>query len=134
MPEDFTFWSAVIAAGVVIVGLGGFLFGRVGSRGRRQEAKRLRDDFSRTEGQLREQMRTVARLRNESRSVYNLARSLPYVVRELNRWDLDPSSIPGLMIQLCDALFEPEQVLVYLVRSPGDEETPSEVYLRLSSG
>jgi len=124
----------MVATGAVVVGALAFFFGRLSARGCRQKAEHWQAEQSRTEGQLREQMRTVARLRNESRSVYNLARSLPYVVRELNRWDLDPSSVPGLMIQLCDALFEPEQVLVYMVSSPGDEEAPGEVFLRAHRG
>jgi diguanylate cyclase (GGDEF)-like protein len=105
------------------------------ARSARNQAERLKADNSRLETQNRDQTRTVARLRNEQRSVANLARTLPNVVRELNRWDLEPQAIPNLLIQLVEALFEPEQVLVYLVRSPGNEaDSPKEIYLRSQRG
>ena len=101
----------------------------------RGESEQSKAENSRLETQNRDQTRTVARLRNEQRSVSNFARSLPNVVRELNRMDLDPRSIPNLLIQLVEALFEPEQVLVYLVRSPGDEgDSSKEIYLRSQRG
>jgi diguanylate cyclase (GGDEF)-like protein len=113
------------------------VYGVLGSRLRRAaaEIEHLKGDLSRAEAQTRDQTRTVARLRNEQRSISNLARTLPNVVRELNSMDLDRRTIPNLLIQLVEALFEPEQILVYLVRSPGDEgDTPKEIYLRSQRG
>ncbi len=125
----------VIAAGtVVLVGIAAFLVGRLTTRGYRREAERWRSDHSRLEAQHREQTRAFARLRNEQRSVSNLARSLPHVVRELNRVDLEPRSVPGLMIQLAEAVFEPDQVLVYMADSPESADGPKEIVLREHRG
>ena len=124
----------VIGGAVAVVAVVYTLFStRV--RRAQQETERVKGDLSRVQAQSREQTRTVARLHNEQRSISNLARTLPNVVRELNRMDLAPRTIPNLLIQLVDALFEPEQVLVYLVRSPGEESsTAKEIYLRSQRG
>ncbi|MDX1389067.1 MAG: hypothetical protein R3344_07750, partial [Acidobacteriota bacterium] len=125
----------VIACGaVVLVGVAAFLLGRMKTRVYRGEAERWRSEHSRVEAQHREQTRAFARLRNEQRSVSNLARSLPYVVSELNRVDLDPRSVPGLMIQLAEAVFEPDQVLVYMAESPQSADGPREIVLREHRG
>jgi len=42
-----------------------------------------------------------------------LARSLPAVVRELNRSDLDGRTVPRLILNLAESIFEPEQILFY---------------------
>jgi len=126
------FFAAVSAVAVAVLTVV-VMSARV--RRARRESEQTRAENSRLETQNRDQTRTVARLRNEQRSVSNFARSLPNVVRELNRMDLDPRSIPNLLIQLVEALFEPEQVLVYLVRSPGEEaDSSKEVYLRSQRG
>lgn len=123
------------AAGVVLAGLLGLMLGRLSTRGWRREAEQLKSDLSRAESAVRDHARTAARVRTEQRSISNLARFLPYVVRELNSWDLDPRSIPGLLIHLTEVLFEPDQALLYLVRSPGDEdENAREIYLREQRG
>jgi diguanylate cyclase (GGDEF)-like protein len=129
--------TLLLVAALAAVGISALTIMVMSARARssRMEAERLKAENSRLETQNRDQTRTVARLRNEQRSVSNFARSLPNVVRELNRMDLDPRSIPNLLIQLVEALFEPDQVLVYLVRSPGDEaDSSKEIYLRSQRG
>jgi diguanylate cyclase (GGDEF)-like protein len=129
--------TLVLLAAMVALAVAALIVVMTSLRARRTRRgnEQLQAENSRLETQNRDQTRTVARLRNEQRSISNFARSLPNVVRELNRMDLDPRSIPNLLIQLVEALFEPEQVLVYLVRSPGDEaDAGKEIYLRSQRG
>ena len=126
--------TAIAVGAVVLVGLAAYLVGRMTMREHRREAERWRSEHSRVEAQHRETTRAFARLRNEQRSVSNLARSLPHVVRELNRVDLDPRSVPGLMIQLAEAVFEPDQVLVYMAEVSESADGPKEIVLREHRG
>lgn len=93
-----------------------------------------RAELARSEAQNREQSRHAVRLRTEQRGLTNLVRFLPNLVRELNQSDLDPRRIPTLLFQLADAIFEPEQMLLYETRSPGDDMHPPELYLREQRG
>jgi len=71
-----------------------------------------------SEARAKEQIRIAARLRSEHGTVASLALSLPSVVRELNRADLDPRRVPGLIMQLAEAIFRPGQVLFYKTFEP----------------
>lgn len=108
---------------------------RAGRRGRDELVRQLETltaDAARSEAQGREQQRQLSRLRNEQRSISNFSRFLPNVVRELNRSDLSEREIPGLVLQLVESVFEPEQVALYTVRAPGDDrggERGQEMYL-----
>ena len=131
MNEQMLIVGSVLAAAV----LAGGLVGRSIARRLGREVVRLSGELSRAEAQVRDQSRASSRLRSEQRSYSNLARSLPNVVRELNSSDLDPRKIPRLLIDLTESVFEPEQALLYLVRSPGEEDdSPKEIYLRSHRG
>ena len=123
--------SAALLAGIA----GGVAF-RAHRRSRRLEEqdKTLRGELARIEAQLREQTRYALRLRTEQRGVTNVIRFLPNLVRELNQSDLDPRRIPTLLFQLTEAIFEPEQMLLFETRSPGEDLHPPELYLREQRG
>jgi diguanylate cyclase (GGDEF)-like protein len=140
-------WLVVAAA----FGAGiGALLGRLGRTALVEESERLAAELARSEAQGRDQTRQTAKLRNEQRALSNLTRLLPNIARDLNRSDLDERQIPRLVFNLVDAIFEPEQVLLYLVRSPfrGDgsvmlqlvdragsvEVPPSAIRVRLGEG
>lgn len=95
----------------------GTLLGRWGRTTLVEETERLAAELARSEAQGRDQTRQTAKLRNEGRALSNLTRLLPNIARDLNRSDLDERQIPRLVFNLVDAIFEPEQVLLYLVRS-----------------
>jgi diguanylate cyclase (GGDEF)-like protein len=115
--------SVLLAAATGAVGTaGGFVLGRIAAQRLRRELDASRADTSRAEAQGREQARQIHRMRNEQRWLSNLSRYLPNVVRELNRSDIDARQIPRLVISLVDAIFEPEQITMYQVRSVGEGE------------
>ncbi len=128
------FAPAAIALGAcvaLITLLVGFLVGRSAKSKLRQEADSLGSELSRCELQVREQSRVVARMRNEQRYLTNLFRDLPNLVRELNSSDLEREDIPRHLFKLVRSIFEPKQILLFLVRAPGEEaERVHEVYLR----
>lgn len=123
--EDAWIWRSVpalllpILAGAAVAI--GYWLGRRGRRELDRQIEVLTAEASRGEAQGREQQRQLARLRNEQRSLSNFSRFLPNVVRELNRSDLSEREIPGLVLQLVDSVFEPEQVALYMVRAPGED-------------
>ncbi len=101
----------------------GALVGRLGRPRLMSDIRRLEADIARLEAQSRDQSRQVARLRGEQQALSSFTRFLPNIARDLNRSDLDERQIPRLVFSLVDALFEPEQILLYLVRgSAGAEE------------
>jgi diguanylate cyclase (GGDEF)-like protein len=114
-----------------MVGLAlGFFLWRKGTSSVRIESSRLGAELARTESQAKELSRAAARLRSEQRMMSSLTRFLPTLVRDLNRSDLDRRQIPALLFQLVDAIFEPEQVLLFLVRDSSEEGGPAdELYL-----
>ena len=103
--------AAAFGAGI------GALLGRWGRTALIEETERLAAELARSEAQGRDQTRQTAKLRNEQRALSNLHRLLPNIARDLNRSDLDERQIPRLVFNLVDAIFEPEQVLLYLVRT-----------------
>jgi len=123
-------WTAIISPETIIVlatlaGLAlafGFLFGRFG----RGELLSERDDLHRrliAKPQHGDDpsKRELAKVRRELDTVANLARSLPLVVRDLNRDDVDPADVPRLILQLANAIFEPKHVLLYSIRNNGTD-------------
>jgi diguanylate cyclase (GGDEF)-like protein len=107
-------WLVVAAA----LGLAaGTLLGRWGRSQIADEVTRLEGDLARAETQGRDQSRQLTKLRNEQRAMTNFTRIVPTIARELNRSDLDERHIPRLVFALTDAIFEPEQMLLYLVRT-----------------
>jgi hypothetical protein len=64
----------------------------------------------------------MTRLRQEHGTVAQLAMSLPSVVRDMNRNDLDVGEVPRLIVQLANAIFQPGKLLLYWVpgRRAGD--------------
>jgi len=124
-----------IACGLAVGLASGLLVGWSRLRRSRRQAAALRAELDRTVQQSREQTRMVARMRGEQGTVASLVRVLPTIVRELNRSDLDPRRVPPLVLQLATALFEPERLALYLVRSPGFEGShPRELYLKEHRG
>ena len=122
--EDPTPLSPLLVgvAGSLIGILLGFLVGRLRKGRSPEEIDRLTGELSRSEAHAREQTRILSRMLSEQATVADLIRQLPDVVRELNRSDLDPNRIPGLLVVLAQSIFQPEQILLYLARNPGDEE------------
>lgn len=118
---------------IVAGGLGvafGALVGRLGRPRLLSDIRRLEADVARLEAQSRDQSRQVAKLRGEQQALSSFTRFLPNIARDLNRSDLDERQIPRLVFSLVDALFEPEQTLLYLVRgSPGSEERGQVLHL-----
>ena len=89
-------------------------------RKQRAELAKVANRVVRAEAQTKEQSRLISRLRSDNGSVASLARSLPWVVQELNRGDLDPRRVPPLILNLIHAIFQPAQVLFYVARGAGD--------------
>ncbi len=134
--ERFTALEALITVLVSLAAVTvGYLLGRRGHRELGKEAERLNSEVARAEAQSRDQSRLVAKMRNEQRGLASLFRALPDSARNLNRSDLDPQEIPRYLFQLAEAIFEPQQMLLFLVRSPGEDgEKVQELYLRDQRG
>jgi diguanylate cyclase (GGDEF)-like protein len=98
----------------------GYHLWRKGTARVKLEAERLAAELARSESQAKDLSLVGAKLRNEQRMMTSLTRYLPGLVRELNRSDLDRRQIPELLYQLVDAIFEPEQFLLFLARSEGE--------------
>ncbi len=127
--------GVVVLLAAVLALAAGFFAGRRGLRGLQSEGQHLTLEITRLETQSREQTRLVAKMRSEQRSLTNLSRALPTLVHDLNNSDLDPSDIPRHLFDLAEKIFEPQQLLLFLVRSPGEEmENVEEIYLRDNRG
>ncbi len=105
----------MIVATALGVGIG-FLLGRLGRTRLVGELAESESEVARLENQSRDQSRQVSKLRGEQRALSGFTRLLPSIARDLNRSDLDERRIPRLVFALVDALFEPEQLLLYLVQ------------------
>ncbi|MBZ5639575.1 MAG: GGDEF domain-containing protein [Acidobacteriia bacterium] len=133
-PFSLSEWSVVLIAAAA-ASVVGFLLGRRALGEIQRAAQRLTAEIARLEGQSREQTRLASKMRNEQRSLTNLSRSLPGLVRELNNSYLDPNDIPKHLFDLTEKIFEPQQMLLFLVRSPGEEVANlQEIYLRDQRG
>ncbi len=126
---------AVIAlVSAVSFGIGALSVLRLRSRAH-AERDAARAEIERLEAQSREQARQISRLRNDQRWLSNLSRRLPDVVRDLNRSETQTRELPRLLFSLLDAIFEPERMILYLARAPGDgPEQPVELYLEDQRG
>lgn len=111
-----------LVAGVALVAAGTLLLRAVVRGIARQRGLETR--LARVQALSRAQQRTRARLVSEEESVAALAASLPGLVRELSRGDLDPQAVPSLILELAEAMFRPEQVLLYLARDEGQGPDP----------
>jgi diguanylate cyclase (GGDEF)-like protein len=95
----------------------GLIWGRMGRRELHGEVLQFEAQLRRAESTAKEDSKELARMRREHGTVANLALSLPHVVRDMNRSDLDVSEVPRLILQLADALFQPDVVMLYGVRA-----------------
>jgi diguanylate cyclase (GGDEF)-like protein len=95
-----------------------------------RDGKRVTEKLARSEIQLKEQRRMMAKIRGEQGTVASLALSLPAIIRELNRGDPTPTSVPPLIANIAQALFQPEQILFYLAR-PDSAQRSSGMKLQL---
>lgn len=120
--------AAIVASGAV-AGLSGFLLARLGRHRLVDQVDALRAELSRAEAQAREHARQIHRMRNDQRWLSNLSRYLPNVVRDLNRDDVDAREIPRLVLSLVDAIFEPEQITMFLTRNVEGKPGRSELFL-----
>jgi diguanylate cyclase (GGDEF)-like protein len=107
--------NILILVGLVLAVVAGFTAGRAG-RGEISLESRLEHH----EQQSKERSRVVAALNREQNSLQNLALSLPQVVQQLNRADLDSKKIPGLIFNLANAIFQPEQMLFFRAKRVRD--------------
>jgi diguanylate cyclase (GGDEF)-like protein len=122
---DSAAWIAILSATCTLIYVVGWLSGRAGRRRLDAEVQQLRDELSRTEVQTREQSRQAVRMRSEQRTLDSLLRLLPSVVQQLNNDRLQSRSVPQLILQMTTAIFEPDQILLYLVRIPDKTERTS---------
>jgi diguanylate cyclase (GGDEF)-like protein len=123
-----------LVAGAALLGLLGVLLLKYRSR-LGKERKRLSEKLARSESLLKEQRRMMAKIHGEQGTVATLALSLPAVIRELNRGDPTPASVQPLIINLVEAIFQPEQILFYLARqSPGQRGGSQKLQLFYSRG
>ena len=121
-------WAALVLLPLTF-GAGWLAGRRIGRRiGRRQllkDTRRLTDDLARNESQIREQSRQASRMRAEQRTIANFLGLLPSAVERLNSDRVDTRAIPRLIQQLASAIFEPDQILLYLVRTHEQAEETS---------
>lgn len=126
---------AALLGVALIAGSIGFFAAWLGRASALQTAEALRGEIGRLEAQVREQTRQLGKHQQEQRWLSSLSRRLPDVVRDLNRnrpggESRDLRDLSRHVFSLLDSIFEPERMLVYLVRSPGDRGgSPMELYL-----
>jgi len=118
LPVELILASIVALAIVLLVGR---VWGRAGKGVALERAVKLEHELERAESTTQEHLRTIAKMRRERNTVANLAMSLPHVVRALNRDDVDPNDVPQHIFKLAKAIFEPEQILLYSIRSNGPD-------------
>jgi diguanylate cyclase (GGDEF)-like protein len=124
----------MLLGGAVVTTVGlciGFAMGRSGQSTLEDEIEQRRDELARSKRTTDEKTRAVAKMRQELTTVASLARSLPQVVRELNRDDIAPTDVPRLILQLAEAIFQPEQLLLYGIARGNGPDGPR-LMLRLS--
>ena len=124
MPDEQQLLVYVLAGAVPAVSvLLGLLLGLRGRKQLRTQIDELRDEVTRSEAQARDHSRMVAKMQGEQGTVATLALSLPTVVRELNRGDLEPRAVPPLILNLADAVFQPGYMLLYTSRPNSGDPT-----------
>ncbi len=135
MADEFGIWVSVGALAAAVSSFVAFRAGRRGKATLLTQAEQLSAEIARLEGQSREQIRMMSKMRYEQRSLTNLSRALPSLVRQLNNSELDLNEIPRHLFDLAESLFEPQQMLLFLVRAPGEErEHVQELCLRDQRG
>ncbi len=123
-------WLGVTLLLAAIAWLIGLVLGRAGGGKLQAENLNLGTQLRRAEATAKEHRSAMAKMRKEHGTVANLALCLPHVVRDMNRNDLDTSEVPRLILQLANAIFQPEQVLLYWVRAkPGADWKHRELQL-----
>jgi hypothetical protein len=123
-------WLFVL--GALVAAFVGLLIGRMGRRDLETERDRLGRLLNRAEAQVKEQGRTSGRLREQNETVDHLFLSLPDVVRDLNRSDIEPSEVPDAILKMAQAFFQPAQILLY--QAVGSSDGPQELVLARSVG
>jgi diguanylate cyclase (GGDEF)-like protein len=73
-------------------------------------------------------------MQREHGSLASLMRALPHAGSEINSSELDQHKVGQLVVKLAEATFEPQQILLYFVRSPGSEQKPTELFLEFAKG
>lgn len=106
-----------IGLSLLIALLLGLIIGRTGRAKLHRQAEQAERQRERAEADSKNQHRTLARMRSELDTVASLARTLPHVVRDLNRDDIHPRDVPASILKMAHAIFEPEQILLYGLRS-----------------
>lgn len=128
--DDFNSPQFLTMAGALALLVVLLLMNLLRVRRTRVELARVQKQLTRSEAQTKEQSRMISRLRAEKGSVASLALSLPTVVQELNRTDMDPRRVPGLIMNLVESIFQPGQVLFYAARAGAkDGSRPAELRL-----
>jgi diguanylate cyclase (GGDEF)-like protein len=127
--QILSFETLVVAVPALMLSLGlGFWIGRSRVRELRRDCVDLQERLERAERRPRQDNannnKIIAKMRRELDTVANLALALPHVVRDLNRDDIDPTDVPRLILQLADAIFKPQQILLYQFgpAGPGSKE------------
>jgi diguanylate cyclase (GGDEF)-like protein len=111
---DLKLWLPLGAATALVIFL---LATMIRHRRVQAELTKTRNRLARAEAQTKEHSRLISRLRSEKGSVASLALSLPTVLQELNRGNVDPRRVPALILSLADTIFQPGQVLFYIARA-----------------
>jgi diguanylate cyclase (GGDEF)-like protein len=101
---DLKLWLPLGAAVALVIVL---LATMIRHRRVQAELTKTRNRLARAEAQTKEHSRLISRLRSEKGSVASLALSLPTVLQELNRGNVDPRRVPALILSLADTIFQP---------------------------
>jgi diguanylate cyclase (GGDEF)-like protein len=118
--------------GILVAVFVGVLIGRLGKRDIETERDRLGRLLNRAEAQVKEQGRITGRLREQIDTVDHLFLSLPDVVRDINRSDIEPREVPDAVLKLAQAFFQPAQILLY--EAVGSADGPQELVLARQIG
>jgi diguanylate cyclase (GGDEF)-like protein len=86
----------------------------------KRNGKLAAEKLARTENQLKDQLRIMAKMRGDQGMVATLALSLPAVIKELSRGDPTPASVRPVIINMVEAIFQPDQILFYLAKESAD--------------
>ena len=128
--DIYTVGAGAIALAVML----GLMIGRLGKERLRLEATKvtgLHNRLARAENQVTQQNQQLAQMASDQGTVSSLALTLPSVVRQLNRADLEPRDVPPLILQLAEAIFQPRQILLYTLRRLPDASGKLRPVLRL---
>jgi len=124
MPFELNAVAGAFVAGVLACAVLAYAWTRAALGQHSRQGEQQRREVEAMEARLAEQSRNAAKMRRELDTVASLARTLPHLVRDLNRDDLDPADVPRMILELTQATFEPEQILFYnlLKAGPGSSQ------------